>query len=88
MLIRTTVISAGQTYREAFSLYADSELSIKAICERVGAAVSAFSSELYKHHRDFVLQRHNSAETLHLYETTPELLKSIASRLRITYNRL
>ncbi len=52
-------VNAELKYRDAVSLYADSGLSIKEICEQTGVAFSAFSSYLSKHHRDLILRRHN-----------------------------
>ena len=52
-------VDAELKYREAISLYADSRLSIKEICEQAGVGFSAFSSYLSKHHRDLILERHN-----------------------------
>lgn len=52
-------VNAALRYREAVSLYADSVLSIKAICERTGVGFSGFSSYLSKHHRDLILKRHH-----------------------------
>lgn len=54
-----TIISAEKKYSEAVSLYAESSLPIKAICERTGVGFSAFSSYLSKHQRHLILQRHN-----------------------------
>lgn len=55
-------ISTELKYREAITLYSDSGLSIKDICERTGVGFSAFSSYLSKHHRELILKRHNLTE--------------------------
>lgn len=55
-------ISTELKYREAITLYSDSDLSIKDICERTGIGFSAFSSYLSKHHRKLILKRHNLTE--------------------------
>lgn len=55
-------ISTELKYREAITLYSDSDLSIKDICERTGVGFSAFSSYLSKHHRELILKRHNLTE--------------------------
>lgn len=55
-------ISTELKYREAITLYSDSVLSIKDICERTGVGFSAFSSYLSKHHRELILKRHNLTE--------------------------
>ena len=52
-------VDAELKYREAISLYADSRLSIKEICEQAGVGFSAFSTYLSKHHRNLILERHN-----------------------------
>ena len=52
-------ISAELKYRDAVSLYSDTGLSIKGICERTGVGFCAFSSYLSKHHRELILKRHN-----------------------------
>lgn len=51
--------NAEMKYRDAISLYAGSHLSIKEICEREGVGFSAFSTYLFKNHRDLILKRHN-----------------------------
>lgn len=48
-----------QKYSEAITLYADTCLSIKEICEKTGVSFCAFSSYLSKYHRDLMLKRHN-----------------------------
>ena len=55
-------ISAELKYREAISLYSDSNLSIKDICERTGVGFCAFSSYLSKHHRNLIIRRHSLTE--------------------------
>ena len=55
-------VNAELKYSEAISLYADSSLSIKEICEQTGVGFSAFSSYLSKHHRHLILERHNLTE--------------------------
>lgn len=55
-------ISTELKYREAITLYSDSDLSIKDICERTGIGFSAFSSYLSKHHRKLIFKRHNLTE--------------------------
>lgn len=52
-------INAESKYRDAISIYADTGLSIKEICEQTGVGFSAFSSYLTRHHRDLILKRHN-----------------------------
>lgn len=46
-------------YAEAVSLYAETRLSIKEICEQTQIPFKAFSSYLSRHHRDLILKRHN-----------------------------
>lgn len=55
-------ISAELKYREAITLYSDSNLSIKDICERTGVGFCEFSSYLSKHHRDLIIKRHHLTE--------------------------
>lgn len=55
-------ISTELKYRKAITLYSDSDLSIKDICERTGVGFSAFSSYLSKYHRELILKRHNLTE--------------------------
>ena len=55
-------INAELKYREAITLYSDSNLSIKDICERTGVGFCAFSSYLSKHHRDLIIKRHHLTE--------------------------
>lgn len=59
MLGQRVKISAELKYRDAISLYSESDLSIKNICERTGIGFCAFSSYLSKHHRDLIIKRHN-----------------------------
>lgn len=49
------------------SLYAETGLSIKEICERTGVGYSAFSSYLCKHFRELILKRHKSVATIPKY---------------------
>lgn len=53
---------AESKYRDAISLYTDTDLSIKEICEKNGLGFSAFSSYLSKRHRDLILKRHGLTE--------------------------
>lgn len=46
-------------YSEAVSLYSDSDLSIKNICERTGVGFCGFSTYLSKYHRELIIKRHN-----------------------------
>lgn len=46
-------------YREAISLYADSCLSLKEICEKTNVGFVGFCNYLSKYHRDLILIRHN-----------------------------
>lgn len=59
MRVKGAGVNTESKYRDAISLYADSRLSIKEICEQTGVRLSAFSSHLSKHHRDLILKRHN-----------------------------
>ena len=52
-------ISSELKYKEALSLYLESNLSIKNICERTGVGFSAFCSYLSRHHRELIISRHN-----------------------------
>lgn len=52
-------MKAEAKYKESVSLYAETGLSIKEICERTGVGYSAFSSYLCKHFRELILKRHN-----------------------------
>ena len=52
-------MKAETKYKESVSLYAETGLSIKEICERTGVGYSAFSSYLCKHFRELILKRHN-----------------------------
>ena len=52
-------VNAEMKYRDAISLYAASDLSIKEICEQTGVGFTAFSTYLSKWHRDLILKRHN-----------------------------
>ena len=52
-------MKADAKYKESVSLYAETGLSIKEICERTGVGYSAFSSYLCKHFRELILKRHN-----------------------------
>lgn len=52
----------AETYREAISLYSESNLSIRVICESTGVGARAFSSYLSKNHRDLIIKRHNLSE--------------------------
>lgn len=56
---RGATINTKQKYREAVSLYADSRLSIKDICEKTNVGFAGFSSYLSKYHRELMLKRHN-----------------------------
>lgn len=59
--MRLQSVNCELKYKCAISLYAESALSIKAICEQTGVGFSAFSSYLSKHHRELILKRHNLA---------------------------
>ena len=59
--MRLQSVNCELKYKCAISLYAESALSIKTICEQTGVGFSAFSSYLSKHHRELVLKRHNLA---------------------------
>ena len=48
-----------EKYSGAITLYAETSLSIKQICEQTGVGFVAFSSYLSTHHRDLILKRHN-----------------------------
>jgi len=48
-----------EKYRDAITLYAETGLSIKQICEQTGVGFSAFSSYLSTNYRDLILKRHN-----------------------------
>lgn len=51
--------SAGDSkYREALSLYAATDMSIRAICAQCGVSYGGFRSYLYKYRRDLLLSRH------------------------------
>ena len=51
-----------EKYSDAITLYVETGLSIKQICEQTGVGFSAFSSYLSTHHRDLILKRHNLTE--------------------------
>ena len=51
-----------EKYSDAITLYVETSLSIKQICEQTGVGFSAFSSYLSTHHRDLILKRHNLTE--------------------------
>ncbi len=55
-------IKSEMKYRDAISLYSNSSLSIKEICEQTGVSFSAFSSYLSKYHRPLILERHHLAD--------------------------
>lgn len=48
-----------EKYSKAITLYAETTLSIKQICEQTGVGFVAFSSFLSTHHRNLILIRHN-----------------------------
>ena len=52
----------AEKYREAISIYSESNLSIRVICESTGVGARAFSSYLSKNHRDLIIKRHNLSE--------------------------
>ena len=60
-------MKAETKYKESVSLYAETGLSIKEICERTGVGYSAFSSYLCKHFRELILKRHKSVVTIPKY---------------------
>lgn len=51
-----------EKYSDAITLYVETGLSIKQICEQTGVGFYAFSSYLSTHHRDLILKRHNLTE--------------------------
>ena len=57
--MQNQLVRAELKYRDALSLYRDTSLSIKSICERTGVGFSAFSSYLSKRHRELIIERHN-----------------------------
>lgn len=57
--MRTTSANIELKYRDALTLYGESKLPIKDICEQTGVSFSAFSAYLSKYHRDKILKRHN-----------------------------
>lgn len=59
MRVQGRNVNAELKYRDAVTLYAVSGLSIKEICEQTGVGFPAFSSYLFKHHRELILKRHN-----------------------------
>ena len=52
-------INTEQKYREAVSLYAESRLSIKEICEKTNVGFVGFCNYLSKYYRELILKRHN-----------------------------
>ena len=68
IVVQTEVVNktAESKYREAISLYSDSTLSIKHICEQTGVGFTAFCSYLSRHHRELILKRHNLTEYSHV----------------------
>lgn len=50
--------AADSKYREALSLYAATDMSIRAICAQCGVSYAGFRSYLYKYRRDLLLSRH------------------------------
>lgn len=56
---RGAYIITEQKYREAISLYANTHLTIKEICEKTNVEFAGFSSYLSKYHRELMLKRHN-----------------------------
>ena len=62
MRVQERNVNAELKYKDAVSLYAASGLSIKEICGQTGVRFPAFSSYLFKHHRDLILKRHNLAD--------------------------
>ena len=58
MLCQGLKIRAEEKYRESLSIYSTTDLSIKSICERTGVSFCAFSSYLFKHHRELIIKRH------------------------------
>ena len=90
-------MKAETKYKESVSLYAETGLSIKEICERTGVGYSAFSSYLCKHFRELILKRHNLTDytTVRLRgkkgQTTAAHYKykdAIAARLGLVYKSL
>lgn len=53
--------AADSKYREALSLYAATDMSIRAICAQCGVSYAGFRSYLYKYRRDLLLLRHGVA---------------------------
>ena len=68
MVVQTKVLNrtTESKYRESLSLYSDSTLSIKHICEQTGVGFSAFCSYLSKYHRELILKRHNLTDYKHV----------------------
>ena len=56
---RGAYIITEQKYREAISLYANTHLTIKEICEKTNVEFAGFSSYFSKYHRELMLKRHN-----------------------------
>lgn len=52
------ISAADSKYREALSLYAATDMSIRAICAQCGVSYAGFRSYLYKYRRDLLLSRH------------------------------
>lgn len=51
-----------EKYSDAITLYVETGLSIKQICEQTGVGFTAFSSYLSTHHRELILKRHSLTE--------------------------
>lgn len=56
-------ISAELKYKDAVSLYATTKFSITEICKQTGVGFSAFSTYLFRHHRNLILKRHNLTDS-------------------------
>lgn len=58
MEVGEMISAADSKYREALSLYAATDMSIRAICAQCGVSYAGFRSYLYKYRRDLLLSRH------------------------------
>ena len=58
MEVGEMISAADSKYREALSLYAATDMSIRAICVQCGVSYAGFRSYLYKYRRDLLLSRH------------------------------
>ena len=61
MEVGEMISAADSKYREALSLYAATDMSIRAICAQCGVSYAGFRSYLYKYRRDLLLSRHGVA---------------------------